>query len=131
MSIPTLSAAQTEARIAALEGAVNDIRDAVVAIARLEERHAETREALTRCFAEAEKNATAILRAEAAIAAVKDSGAERVSVLKAEFEALKAQMSQMEGRIKPLEELRTVAMRAVWSLCGLVGVALVGLVLVK
>lgn len=51
--------AQTEARIAALEGAVNDIRDAAVAIARLEERHAETFEALTRCFAEAEKNAIA------------------------------------------------------------------------
>ena len=123
--------AQTEARIAALEGAVNDIRDAVVAIARLEERHAETREALTRCFAEAEKNAIAIIRADQAIAAARDDGNEKIAVLKSEFEALKYRMAQLESRINPLEELRGVVMRGVWSVVGVVGLALVGLVLAK
>ena len=45
----------TEARIVALERAIEDIRDAVVTIARLEERHAETREAISRCFQVSEK----------------------------------------------------------------------------
>ena len=128
---PVAIPAQTEARIAALEGAVNDIRDAVVAIARLEERHAETREALTRCFAEAEKNAIAIIRAEQAIAAAREDGSEKIAVLKSEFEALKYRMAQLESRINPLEELRGVVMRGVWSVVGVVGLALVGLVLAK
>ena len=128
---PVAIPAQTEARIAALEGAVNDIRDAVVAIARLEERHAETREALTRCFAEAEKNAIAIIRAEQAIAAAREDGSEKIAVLKSEFEALKYRMAQLESRINPLEELRGVVMRGVWSVVGIVGLALVGLVLAK
>jgi len=123
--------AQTEARIAALEGAVNDIRDAVVAIARLEERHAETREALTRCFAEAEKNSTAILRAEQAIIAAKQDSNDKLGVLRSEFEALRYRLAQMESRIGPLEELRGVVMRGVWSVVGIVGLALVGLVIAK
>ena len=123
--------AQTEARIAALEGAVNDIRDAVVAIARLEERHAETREALTRCFAEAEKNSTAILRAEQAIIAAKQDSNDKLGVLRSEFEALKFRVAQMEARLAPLEELRGVVMRGVWSVVGIVGLALIGLVIAK
>ena len=128
---PMAPPSQTEARILALEDAVKDIRDAVVTIARLEERHAETREALTRCFAEAEKNAIAIIRAEQAIAAARDEGSEKIAVLKSEFEALKYRVAQLESRINPLEELRGVVMRGVWSVVGIVGLALVGLVLGK
>lgn len=108
----------------ALEDAVKDIRDAVVTIARLEERHAETREAINRCFQSAERNASAIL-------AVKADTEERVALLRSEYEALKFRLAQIESRISPLEELRGVAMKGVWALVGIVGMALVGLVLVK
>ena len=124
MSPSTQPYSQTEARILALEDAVKDIRDAVVTIARLEERHAETREAINRCFQSAEKNANAIL-------AVKADNEERVALLRSEYEALKFRLAQIEARISPLEELRGVAMKGVWALVGIVGMALVGLVLVK
>ena len=52
-------------------------------------------------------------------------------MLKSEFEALKYRMAQLESRINPLEELRGVVMRGVWSVVGIVGLALVGLVLAK
>ena len=124
MSPATPTNPQTEARILALEDAVKDIRDAVVTIARLEERHAETREAINRCFQSAEKNANVIL-------AVKADNEERVALLRSEYEALKFRLAQIEARISPLEELRGVAMKGVWALVGIVGMALVGLVLVK
>lgn len=124
MSPSTQPYSQTEARILALEDAVKDIRDAVVTIARLEERHAETREAINRCFQSAEKNANAIL-------AVKADNEERGALLRSEYEALKFRLAQIEARISPLEELRGVAMKGVWALVGIVGMALVGLVVVK
>ena len=58
-------------------------------------------------------------------------GNEKIAVLKSEFEALKYRMAQLESRINPLEELRGVVMRGVWSVVGVVGLALVGLVLAK
>ncbi len=120
MSLSTPTNPQTEARILALEDAVKDIRDAVVTIARLEERHAETRESINRCFQSVEKNANAIL-------ALKDDNEDRVAVLRSEYEELKFRIAQIEARISPLEELRGVAMKGVWALVGIVGMALVGL----
>ena len=134
MTITTTSP-QTEARILALEDAVKDIRDAVVTIARLEERHAETREAINRCFQSAEKNANAILavkaESEAAVRqAVADSVRESVA-LRTEVAEIKLKVSEIEGRMKPLEEMRGFVVKAVVVLVGMVGTALVGLVMVK
>lgn len=115
---------QTEARILALEDAVKDIRDAVVTIARLEERHAETREAINRCFQSAEKNAAAILGVKA------DASAESAA-LRTEVTEINLKLAALEGRIKPLEEARGFLVAAAVSVVGLVGAAMVGLVLVK
>lgn len=122
---------QTEARIAALEEAVKDIRDAVVTIARLEERHAETREAISRCFHVAEKNAEDIVATNAAILAEKESSRERDTALRTEYESMRLQMERIEGRMRPLEELHGFLVTAAVSVLGLVGAAVVGLVLVK
>lgn len=121
----------TEARIVALERAIEDIRDAVVTIARLEERHAETREAISRCFQVSEKNAEAIVATNAAILVAKESSRERDTALRTEYESMRLQMERIEGRMRPLEELRGFVVRAVIGVVGMVGIALVGLVLVR
>ena len=121
----------TEARIVALERAIEDIRDAVVTIARLEERHAETREAISRCFQVSEKNAEAIALTNAAILVAKESSRERDTALRTEYESMRLQMERIEGRMRPLEELRGFVVRAVIGVVGMVGIALVGLVLVR
>ena len=90
----------TEARIAALERAIEDIRDAVVTIARLEERHAETREAISRCFQVSEKNAEAIVATNAAILVAKESSRERDTALRTEYESMRLQMERIEGQSK-------------------------------
>jgi len=115
---------QTEARIAALEEAVKDIRDAVVTIARLEERHAETREAINRCFQVSEKNAEAIL-------AAKSDASDESAALRTEVTDINLKLAALEGRIKPLEEAHGFLVTAAVSVLGLVGAAVVGLVLVK
>ena len=97
-------AALAEARIAAVEAAVGEIRDAIVTIARLEERHTETRAAIAQCTA-------SIQRHEAAVG------------------EMRLQLAGVEGRIKPLEEQRKLVMRAVVYVSGAVGMALLGLVL--
>jgi len=127
----TAYASQTEARILALEEAVKDIRDAVVTIARLEERHVETRQAIERCFASAEKNADAIVAANQALVAAKQDSNVSIASMRSDVESLRLQMSKVEGRVAVVEELRGTVMRGVWSVIGLVGAALVGLVLVK
>ena len=104
---------QTEARILALEDAVKDIRDAVVTIARLEERHVETREAINRCFAGVEKQSY------------------DVAALRVDIDHIKRDLVRVEGRLTVVEELRSAVMRGVWSLVGLVGLAVAGLVFVK
>ena len=121
----------TEARIVALERAIEDIRDAVVTIARLEERHAETREAISRCFQVSEKNTEAIAATNTAILAAKDSARERDTALRTEYESMRLQMERIEGLMRPLEELRGFVVRAVIGVVGMVGIALVGLVLVR
>ena len=115
---------QTEARIAALEEAVKDIRDAVVTIARFEERHAETREAINRCFQTTEKNAEAIL-------AAKSDASDESAALRTEVTDINLKLAALEGRIKPLEEAHGFLVTAAVSVLGLVGAAVVGLVLVK
>ena len=126
---------QTEARIAALEEAVKDIRDAVVTIARLEERHAETREAINRCFQSAEKNTNAILavkaESEAAFRQIASDATREAAVLRNEVSEIKLKLTAIEGRMKPLEEMRGFVVKAVIGVVGMVGIALVGLVLVK
>ena len=126
---------QTEARIAALEEAVKDIRDAVVTIARLEERHAETREAINRCFQSAEKNANAILavkaESESAFRQIAGDATREATMLRNEVSEIKLKLTAIEGRMKPLEEMRGFVVKAVIGVVGMVGIALVGLVLVK
>lgn len=126
---------QTEARIAALEEAVKDIRDAVVTIARLEERHAETREAINRCFQSAEKNAAAILavkaESEASYHQIASDATREATMLRNEVSEIKLKLTAIEGRMKPLEEMRGFVVKAVIGVVGMVGIALVGLVLVK
>lgn len=126
---------QTEARILALEDAVKDIRDAVVTIARLEERHAETREAINRCFQSAEKNASAILDvkagAESAYRQIASDATREAAALRSEVAEIKLKLTAIEGRMKPLEEMRGFVVKAVVAVVGLVGAALIGLVLVK
>lgn len=126
---------QTEARIAALEEAVKDIRDAVVTIARLEERHAETREAINRCFQSAEKNAAAILsvkaESEASYRQIASDATREATMLRNEVSEIKLKLTAIEGRMKPLEEMRGFVVKAVIGVVGMVGIALVGLVLVK
>lgn len=126
---------QTEARIAALEEAVKDIRDAVVTIARLEERHAETREAINRCFKSAENNAAAIVavktESEAAYRQIASDAAREATMLRSEVSEIKLKLTAIEGRMKPLEEMRGFVVKAVIGVVGMVGIALVGLVLVK
>ena len=126
---------QTEARILALEDAVKDIRDAVVTIARLEERHAETREAINRCFQSAEKNAAAILdvkaNSEATYKQIAADALKESAALRTEVAEIKLKLTAIEGRMKPLEEMRGFVVKAVVAVVGLVGAALVGLVLVK
>ena len=118
----------TEARIVALERAIEDIRDAVVTIARLEERHAETREAISRCFQVSEKNAEAIVATNAAILVAKESSRERDTALRTEYESMRLQMERIEGRMRPLEELRGFVVKAMVGTAGVIGLALLGLV---
>ena len=118
----------TEARIVALERAIEDIRDAVVTIARLEERHAETREAISRCFQVSEKNAESIALTNTAILAAKDSARERDTALRTEYESMRLQMERIEGRMRPLEELRGFVVKAMVGAAGVIGLALLGLV---
>lgn len=138
----TAPASQAEARIVALEDAVNDIRDAVkdirqatVTIARLEERHAETREAINRCFQSAEKNAEAILavkaNCESAYKQIAHDAARESVALRTEVAEINLKLTVIEGRMKPLEEMRGFVVKAVVAVVGLVGAALIGLVLVK
>ena len=126
---------QTEARIAALEEAVKDIRDAVVTIARLEERHAETREAINRCLQSADKNANAILavkaESEAAFRQIASDATREATMLRNEVSEIKLKLTAIEGRMKPLEEMRGFIVKAVIGVVGMVGIALVGLVLAK
>ena len=126
---------QTEARILALEDAVKDIRDAVVTIARLEERHAETREAINRCFLSAEKNEAAIrdmqVSSEAAYRQLASEATKEAAVLRSEVADIKLKLTAIEGRMKPLEEMRGFVVKAVVGVVSVVGFALIGLVLVK
>lgn len=100
-------------RLGAVERAVEKIAEAVqeiahstTQIARLEERHAETRDAMERAFVE-----------------IRESKANQVK--------LDERIRLIEIEIPSLMEIRTQINRAVWGLTGLVGVAIIGLVIVK
>ena len=102
-----------EHRVGAVERAVESIAESVRVIAdstskivRLEERHDETREGLNRAFSE-----TRDMKSDA------DKVDDRVRVIEVEMPSLKEVKAQIN--------------RAVWGLVGLVGIAIVGLVIIK
>lgn len=92
-----------DGRVAVLErscddmrAAIFDIRDSLQVLARLEERHGETREALSRAFADIEK--------------------------------LETRVQKIELHLPGLIEMRGWVIMGMLGIAGLVGVALVGLV---
>lgn len=105
--------AATEYRLTALERAMGElskstekIATSVEAIARLEERHVETREALGRAFRESNE-------------------------IKRELSELRLRMENFAGKLGPLEETRRWMVAALLSVVGLVGTAVIGLVLIQ
>lgn len=88
-----------------MDGALSTIADAMVKIARLEERHQETRESLGRAFDRLES----VEKRQADDAVV---------------------VERIQGRLKPLEEARGWMVTGMIAVVGLVGMAVVGLVLV-
>lgn len=89
-----------------MDGALSTIADAMVKIARLEERHQETRESLGRAFDRMDKSDEVQSAHTVVIATIQE-------------------------QIKPLAEVRGWAVSGVLAVFGLVCVAIVGLVLVK
>lgn len=103
----------TEHRLSAVERAVVKISEAVeriaentAQIANLEVRHAETRDGLERAFDE-------------------------IGKIQGESKALDSRVQVIEQSMPGLTETRTNINRVIWGLAGMVGLALVGLVLVK
>lgn len=101
------------ARMQALESAVQDIRDAVgqiaeamVKIARLEERHQETRESLGRAF-------------------------DRLDAVEKQQGDTRVELVTIKAEIQPLKESRGWMVSGILGVLSLVGVAMIGLVLVK
>jgi uncharacterized protein involved in exopolysaccharide biosynthesis len=108
-----MSAATDNARMQALEGAVQDIRSAInqiaeamVKIARLEERHEETRGSLGRAFDRIE-------------AVEKTQADQRVDIVK------------IQGELAPLKESRGWTVNGILAVVAVVGAAVIGLVVVK
>lgn len=89
-----------------MDGALTTIADALIKIARLEERHIETRDSLARAFSAIEK--------------VEHEQTEQRVVI-----------AEMRGDMKQLQEVRGWIVSGVLAVAGLVGVAVVGLVVVK
>ena len=92
-------------RLTAVENAVQDIRDAVgqiaeamTKIARLEERHAETRDALARAFSQ-------------------------IHALREDTDDHKVRFAVLEGQIEPLKEARKWVVSGVMAVVSLVGTA--------
>ena len=79
-----------------MKTAIMDIRDSLQVLVRLEERHAETREALSRAFGDIEK--------------------------------VELRLSTIEQHMPGLVEMRGWVIMGMLGIAGLVGVALVGLV---
>lgn len=105
--------AQDSHRLETVERAVADIRDAVgqiadamVKIARLEERHQETRESLGRAF-------------------------ERIEAVERAQSDQRVELVTLKAQIKPLEESRGWMVTAMLGTIGLVGAAALSLVLAK
>lgn len=103
-------AATDSVRIDAVERAVQEIRDAVgqiaeamVAIARLEERHQETRESLGRAF-------------------------DRLGAIEKTQADHRVELVTLRSDIKPLQESRGWLVTAVLAVVGIVGAAVIGLV---
>lgn len=98
--------ADVEARLAVIERNQNDLKDAVVGIqrnleslVRLEERHAETREALGRVFTYTEK--------------------------------LEERIEDIEKVLPGLVEMRGWLVKADLCILGIVGLAVIGLVIIR
>lgn len=103
----------TEFRLSAVERAVGDIRtaidriaDAMAQIARLEEKHTETRDAIGRAFSE-------------------------IGELKRETAHVRMELVAIRGELKPLQESRSWINAAMLGIVALVGTAVIGLVLIQ
>lgn len=110
MNAPVASA--TEYRLTAVERAIGEmgratdkIADALEAIARLEERHSETREAIGRAFRE-------------------------VADMKRDASDARLALESLKGQIAPLQESRRWMIAGMLGVVGLVGAAVIGLVLI-
>lgn len=106
MSVDAQFAAEVRNYMGRMDGALSTIADAMVKIARLEERHQETRESLGRAFDRMDAS---------------DKVQARHTV----------ELATLQEQIKPLKEVRSWVVSGVLAVFGLVGLAVVGLVLVK
>lgn len=97
------SVAIDERRFATMEAAVGEIRDAVVAIARLEEKHQETRESLLRSF-------------------------DRIEELERTQNAHAVELERIRGEIAPLKESRNWIVAAMLAVVGAAGFAVLKVV---
>lgn len=97
--------ANHELRITAIERALEKIADSMAMLARLEERHTETREALSRAFKETGE-------------ARRDTADIRLAI------------ESLKGQIAPLQESRRWMIAGMLGVVSLVGVAVIGLVLI-
>lgn len=103
----------TEYRLTAVERAIGElsratdkIADSLAAIARLEERHVETRDALGRAFKE-------------------------ITQIGQEVSEMRVRIERISGEIKPLVESRQWMMAGLLGVVALVGTAVIGLVLIQ
>jgi len=95
-----------ESALTKVAQAIEDIAASTRLIAQLELKHAETRDALERAFGEIAKH-------------------------KSECDRIDGRLRDVEMEIPSLTEMRMKFDKALYSIVGLVGVALVGLVLAK
>ncbi len=95
-----------ERAIAQLSEATSKIVDVLAALSRLEERHVETRDALSRAFNE-------------------------VSEVKREVSSIRIQVERLNGEVVPLKESRQWMVAGLLGVVALVGAAVIGLVLIQ
>lgn len=88
-----------------MRDAVSQIADAVTKIARLEERHSETREGLSRAFS-------------------------RIERLDARLAEDRLEIERIKGQMEPLKETRKWIVGGIISIVGIVGTAVITLVVI-
>lgn len=125
--------ADMEYRLSRLESDQGDLKDAVQsineslqALVRLEERHAETREALSRAFGEIKENSNMIRAVEMV---THQSPCHTVSGHAVEIKKIDSRLTAVELAIPGLVEARSWVVKAILGLVFVVGVSVVGLVI--